>query len=789
MPGRILDVNFPEVNPSGAPPNDYEHIPTNPGMFGAFGAQAEQKLGQGVEAVGEAGLQYLNEQNQLHNQIHASELHSWFTDRSTDLVTKFSQLEGRAALDALPKFKSDLAELQKQAEGQSGNLHTKAMVANNTRRSMDWFYGIGTRHADTAFKAYTTQTAKDNIISASNVGGLAVIAQDFSKLDEQLRTIDQEGHNYLDPRGYDDKTLGVELAKYRGGAVKNWVETAATNDKDPDALTHAIQTFERYSKHIDPQSRLEIAKYLSAKQFARSADRLANYYSTPVNRTVRTDLSPEIRGLMDTINAPGAETSRGGYDELFTGKSVFEAKPGYDWSDHPRVSFRIPRGPNAGKTTSAAGRPQILASTWDEDKDRYGLTDFTPESQDTWQYKKTLELYGAAWQSPDSARGKRARAALAGIQGLTGNLEADLKTHANDPKFLDAVGHVMSGEWTSAPGGIEPTDATKTWVDRFRRNIQINRGEVPAGPDPADVVQRINNDPLFRGRPELQKAVIQNVLQKASMAQRADNLEKKKLNDQSDAAQVELFKRIHSNDATLTLKDIFDNPNLSKQAVESLTHEFEKQAGGGKVDKRISDQRQTEILQDMVSDAPKITMRDALSDDRLDMAAKHYLISRFEKASKGDPNEKELKRLFLNKAKGDITGSNEHLGLKDPKGDEQYLKFMVHTLDAYDKARSEGKTPQELLDPDSPSYLGKAIKVYKRPRGEWFDDGIHDNPPTPTPGAAQGPVDPNSLKSVDEAVAAYRAGRITKQQADTLAISRGWATRKPPPVQSVPMSQ
>jgi hypothetical protein len=36
------------------------------------------------------------------------------------------------------------------------------------------------------------------------------------------------------------------------------------------------------------------------------------------------------------------------------------------------------------------------------------------------------------------------------------------------------------------------------------------------------------------------------------------------------------------------------------------------------------------------------------------------------------------------------------------------------------------------------------------------------------------PIDPQSIMSLDQAIMAYRAGRLTKQQADELAIARGW---------------
>lgn len=52
-----------------------------------------------------------------------------------------------------------------------------------------------------------------------------------------------------------------------------------------------------------------------------------------------------------------------------------------DMKDHPNQAAVISSGPNAGKTSSAAGGFQFLKSTWDEAKAALNLPDFSPASQ------------------------------------------------------------------------------------------------------------------------------------------------------------------------------------------------------------------------------------------------------------------------------------------------------------------------------------------------------------------------------------------------------------------------
>lgn len=98
---------------------------------------------------------------------------------------------------------------------------------------------------------------------------------------------------------------------------------------------------------------------------------------------------------------------------------------------------------------------------------------------------------------------------------------------------------------------------------------------------------------------------------------------------------------------------------------------------------------------------------------------------RGELAGKGTPEgsiEGQLKKQLLKTATTALTGTNEMLGYKDPKGDENLLRFQNYFLNEYDKQTKKGVSPQELLDPDSPKYLGKAIAQFKRTPQQQLQD-------------------------------------------------------------------
>ena len=128
---------------------------------------------------------------------------------------------------------------------------------------------------------------------------------------------------------------------------------------------------------------------------------------------------PEAAGLFSAIAGP---ESKGSWNTIYGG-GKFD-----DFSAHPRQYVTITSGPNKGKKSSAAGKFQILASTYDRVAPLLGISDFSPESQEKIAWYLAKEAYGDG-------------------------LEDALKS--GDPAQLAQVGKKLSGVWTSLPGGIE----------------------------------------------------------------------------------------------------------------------------------------------------------------------------------------------------------------------------------------------------------------------------------------------------------------------------------------------
>ncbi len=120
-----------------------------------------------------------------------------------------------------------------------------------------------------------------------------------------------------------------------------------------------------------------------------------------------------------------------------------------------------------------------------------------------------------------------------------------------------------------------------------------------------------------------------------------------------------------------------------------------------------------------------------------------------------------MKKQFLDAAKQQISGKDEALGIKDPKGEENYLRFMSQALTAYDAGKGSGKTASQLLNPDSPDYIGKSIHSFKRPLAQQLADMNMD-------GGDSNANTPEGLKKM------LADGKITRAEAETIAIKNGF---------------
>jgi muramidase (phage lysozyme) len=155
---------------------------------------------------------------------------------------------------------------------------------------------------------------------------------------------------------------------------------------------------------------------------------------------------PHIRALMRTISASEASGNRP-YSLLYGGEHIANL------SQHPDRCVRIVAGPNLGNCTTAAGRYQMLSTTWQEQSQKYHPKppfffwdgyNFAPEYQDKVVYR---------WLNDPSAWG------------------ADLSQMLKEGHITEVL-RILSPTWTSLGYGIETNSVSNDLPEIYQQMLQ-----------------------------------------------------------------------------------------------------------------------------------------------------------------------------------------------------------------------------------------------------------------------------------------------------------------------------
>jgi hypothetical protein len=141
--------------------------------------------------------------------------------------------------------------------------------------------------------------------------------------------------------------------------------------------------------------------------------------------------------------------------------------------------------------------------------------------------------------------------------------------------------------------------------------------------------------------------------------------------------------------------------------------------------------------------------------------------------------EGQLKKQVMEVARGRLSKTNPILGIQDPAGDEQVLKFLSFFLRTYSEQKKAGKSPFDLLsNPKSPDYLLNHLNNYERTPQQIIRDlvkystegpGGMAEPQTPSDAGVTAPPEskpspsPSSVPSPPQSDKVRRAGENPAQ--------------------------
>lgn len=343
---------------------------------------------------------------------------------------------------------------------------------------------------------------------------------------------------------------------------------------------------------------------------------------------------------------------------------------------------------------------------------------------------------------------------------------------------------------TSAPAGESPPT----------QRVSVSQPTVAASIRPS-AYQNLRDNPELRNNPEAfarAETVVHQQLQAEHLAEEQTTQTKKAAND--DAAgdfTTELLNAQTSSkpDYIGMSNRIANDPRLDFKTKHELS-QWVNEAAGGKAE-RTYGPGFWDVFQQVhapAGDPGKITDVGQLYP--LVRAGGPLTIAGFDKlrteidGAKTPEGQAEgaMKKQFLEVvARPQITYEDPafpNLTGKDPAGAARFLGFQAAFFKAYDDAKKAGKTPAELLDPNSREYLGKLIEPFRPSKGESFVDQLKDKEAQPgffsrlgtaimgsgTP--AKPAFDASTIKSPKDVRGALDARQLTYDEASRILSER-----------------
>lgn len=764
MPGHTLDYTpYPDQQPAGAPAGDLEHIQTSPEMFGGALGAAEQKLGQGVEAASGVGFAYQG----MLNETMMTNAETQYRMSLGQLTGDFKSKEGLDAVNSRDQYVQAVANLRQQYRSQLPNYAAQRGFDLLALRHEGYAIQDAAGYAAQQLKSAENKSAQSSSAIAISEAGNIDVAKDDARFQQTLHDVDFATRRMMQNQGWGD-----------------YMHEDANHNLTFDDSEKGQQAKAAYTENLDKATTMAYKNRFTilADHNALVADAVfqRDRQSMPGSAQVEVDhmLRPRVRAAQASQTADRiiADTNAN-YNRSLGGGAAIEDAIHLQESGGKRFA--------STSVTGAMGGWQIQPETF-----------------------RKYALPGEQITNPDDNErvGRR--------------IISDLRNKFGDDPARIAVGY-FSGEGNVAPRG-NPTPWLHDWhdpngkyVSSYVSDVIGRMGSSSTSPgvyqsqadyyraNRVSILDRAARE--YQDDPQLQQFVVSKVdqhINKAITQQEqlykvdADTVQRGFIGNFTQGMKpksVDDLMAISPEVKQAALNMQRDNPFAWNMVVNRIltanakeTDHDVKTYGVGYYDlfKRVHSSGD-----DRITD-PTQLYGHVGADGDLTVAGLKELSS--EISSRRTPDgeaEAEMKRQFFKAAHSQISGTVETWGIKDPKGEELFLKFMVNTENAIKAGKAKGLTASQMYDKDSSDYLGKSIGQFKRNASQRAADLYNEGTQPATPAATQATAP--DFNTPEGLIWAVHNNKISRPDAEKIAIQRGYIRATPPKVEEprAPISQ
>ncbi|HEV2674164.1 MAG TPA: transglycosylase SLT domain-containing protein [Aliidongia sp.] len=722
------ESGIPTVTPQDNLPNDYLNVQSNPNQFGAQIGQGEEKLGAGALTAGK-----------FFGQVAADNATNGYQDAASKILhgdpnkmvpgpdgqmqpdTGYLGLRGRAALDARPQVEQQLDDLMTQTRSGLQTPDQELQFDNFSRRYRSYLGGQIGSHADQQANQWYGEVNQASANLALN--HIATNADNPDEVNHGTADLMSARIKQAQLQGGGDQLVSQALASSRQDAVKAQVEALAVKnpmqamsvlDQNKDA---AGQAYEPLAQQLRTRVNQQVGVTVAKQAIAEAGSNMGGV--------------PNANGLMQIPNASPQSVP------------IKQAILGQESGNNSNVASSI---------NGAVGPGQIMPATF--------------------------AAYAQPGESITNPADNRA---------VSGRIIDDLSAKfGGDPERI-AVGYF------SGPGNVAPPGSPTPWI-----NNRIDGNGKSVSSYVSDVMQRTGvagtGSSLKAGaydrvlsmtadNPEAQRIALSYVNEQSNAANVAAMADAKARTDASNQAANGYVTKILTGNAAAVVPAIAQDPNLTWETKERLTDIADKHMKG-EIDHDTKSygpgfwdayKSVTAPQGDptRIADQNQILRRAGPGGD-LSLSGAEKLIGVMQgKGTAEGEAESQLQKQFFLSAKNQLSGADDGMHIKDPKGDQLYLTFMTQAFPAIQAAKAAGKSTSEIYDPNGP--IAKLAEPLKRNPAQRMADMMQG-----------GDVAARGLKDI---IADVQANKISSDAGKAEAIRLGLVAPDAAAAPTVPVMQ
>lgn len=782
--GNVPDAPFGlqgDITPLSGAAAPEIHTHADPADFGAAIGQGAENLGS---SAGNVAQQFMG--LKLETQANQAELD--FIKKSGDLTAKYSQYEGLQADAMRPQYNAELADLHDQTRATLPPFAQKMFDANTTR-------SLGVQTADYA-KYAAGQVKQANIGSQEAMSGAAVNSAsnlasvlDDNQVGQALGTIAHSGNAIADAKGLGFQASGVDSGtgnysypdtpegkqaeaqhlQFTDGEKAKYFMTAAKTVADNQGASAAADWAQKHWDLMPDAAKVQMNQFLAPKiKNETISGNVAN-----MNAGIELDYNKQIMANVPNSPTELAQQQQNPLDVIRKNEGVGYSKDSKGEVINGINSLAFPKEFAEARNildTQGQGAATKYADDFFQKNilDKYDIKSLPPATQSIVADGLVNHGGGAFGQSlMDAAKGGASPQQLIDMRR-----QEYQRLATNDPQQYGASLKGWNARLDNLQSGGQSTQINK--ADYLREN-----GE--------QYVSNAVNAYLQKYPDDYYGSQIQERRARTEINHQMADEDKKLKADQDTVANAIAGSQTKGVPVD-TYEELRQLPGMAPvldKVMQQQPEFFDK------IDKLIAahnSKDQNEYGKDFYNlfkaihaptgDPAKITSAEQLYDhigpnggltvaglDRLqkDMAGKG--------TPEGEAEASQQKQTFKI-VKNMLSGEDEGLGIKDPKGEEIYGHALPMLYKAIDDGKAKGIPVGELYDPASKNWVGNSVKGLKRPDSQWYSDMHGANGETGTLDTAT----PSGLQK------ALSIGQITRADAEAIALKNGWIRANPPAV-------